>query len=416
MAPASVRARRIGPIGAVAGLLALAGALVGLDQQGDPAPERGGQAAAAPLARPLPAACARTARTPEELSREFAAASSEQVICLASGRYGTFRAGSKEGRVGVRPQAGAKVRMALDFDAVANVHVEGVTVTTALIRGASRNVTVARSRFTGLALIQAEEMVNAKVLFEANVHADVDTCTSCSQGRVHVEGWSEQPAGVVIANSRFTGGNSDGVRADANGIQILGNEFSGLRDEDPFHTDPIQIYGGTNVVIDGNYFHDNAVSAQIMMADGGGHNVVEDNLITGNGYTFAMTWFSDDSSVIRHNTFADGACNADVRCGIINLGAKAADPPGRGTLIRDNVFGGVSNGGGEQDSAFAADHNLTTSPLPGGDNLVALPTFRGPPGTYAGYGLAPRSPGVRHASDGTDAGIRLGEPRVRAQR
>ena len=69
-------------------------------------------------------------------------------------------------------------------------------------------------------------------------------------------------------------------------------------------------------------------------------------------------------------------------------------------------MGGVSNGGGGQNSAFTADHNLTAVPTPGANNLSGLPVFRGPLRTYAGYRLAPGSPGVRHASDGTDAGIR----------
>ena len=56
-----------------------------------------------------------------------------------------------------------------------------------------------------------------------------------------------------MENSVFSGGDSDGVRADANGIRIVGNEFYGFRDRDPLHTDPIQIYGGTNVVIRQNF-------------------------------------------------------------------------------------------------------------------------------------------------------------------
>jgi hypothetical protein len=404
--------RRVGPIGALLGLLALAGALVlvardGGEQPGGASPRAANSTRPFPGARPLPSACARTASGPRQLEREFAAATSGQVICLAAGDYGTFRGGSKPGRVGVRAERGAEVRMALDFESAVNVHVEGVTVTNALIRGASRDVTVARSRFTGLAVIQAQQMANARILFDRNVHADIDTCTSCFQGRVHVDGRSEQPSGVVIANSVFSGGNSDGVRADANGVQILGNEFYGLRDEDPFHTDPIQLYGGTRVVIRGNYFHDNAVSAQIMMADGGDHNVVEDNVIAGDGYTWAVTWYSDDGSTIAHNTFADGTCNAGVRCGVVNVGAKAGMPPGRGTIIRDNVMGGISNGGGDQDSTFVAERNLTALPTPGAGNVTAEPAFRGPLDTYAGYALAPGSPGAGQASDGTDPGIRV---------
>ena len=139
-------------------------------------------------------------------------------------------------------------------------------------------------------------------------------------------GHSGKPSGIVVKNSVFSGGNSDGVRPDSDGVQVIDNEFYGLRDQDPFHTDPIQLYGGSHVVIRGNYFHDNEVSAEIMMADGGDHDVVEDNVVTGTGYTWAMTWYSDNGSLIRHNTFADGACEFGVRCGIINVGAKAAAP------------------------------------------------------------------------------------------
>jgi hypothetical protein len=189
-------------------------------------------------------------------------------------------------------------------------------------------------------------------------------------------------------------------------IRVLDNEFYGFKDEEPFHTDPVQIYGGTNVEIRGNYFHDNAVSAQIMMADGGGDNVVADNVISGAGYTWAITWFSDDGSVIQHNTFTDGSCDNNIRCGMINLGAKADDPPGRGTVIRNNIMGGISNGGEGKLSRYRADHNLTAVKTLGARNVMGRPRFRGPLGNYKGYRLANGSPGTRGASDGSDTGIR----------
>ena len=224
--------------------------------------------------------------------------------------------------------------MALDFAPAVNVRIDGVSVTSADITGRSRNVTIANSKFTGMAVVNAEQMVNANVLFDGNTHADIDTCTECYAGRLHIEGNSGRPSGVVVANSVFSGGNSDGVRADADGIEIRGNEFFGLRYEDPFHTDPIQIFGGTRVTIRGNYFHDLQVSAAIMMADGGTDNVVENNLIAPGGHTYALTWYSDNGSIIRHNTFADGTCDFGKRCGIINLGAK---PGGRWGTARSSA-------------------------------------------------------------------------------
>jgi hypothetical protein len=349
--------------------------------------------------------CDRTATTRAELRSEFAAATPGQTVCLADGRYGTFRAGRKPGTVAVRARPGAHARLALDLDPAVNVRVEGVTVTAAFVGGASRHVTIAGSRFTGLAVVDVDRMADADVVLEGNTHADVDTCPTCRQGRVHVEGDSGEPSGVVIRGSTFSGGNSDGVRADGHGVAIVGNEFTGMRsDEDPFHTDPIQIFGGRRVVIRGNHFHDNRVAAPIMMADGGAGNVVEDNVIAPGGYTWAVIWHSDRGSVIRHNTFADGACENDLPCGLIEVSSKEGSGRGRGTVIRDNVLGGVRTDGSAE---FTADHNLSREPLPGPANVTGLPTYVGPPSRYDGYRLAPGSLGTGDASDGRDRGIRV---------
>jgi hypothetical protein len=350
--------------------------------------------------------CDRTASSGEALTRQFAAASAGQTICLASGKYGTFHGGSKPGVVTVRARPGDTASMALDFAPAVNVRVDGVTVTSANIAGRSRNLTIANSKFTGIAVVNAEQMVHANVVFDGNTHADIDTCTACHAGRLHIEGNSGRPSGVVVTNSVFSGGNSDGVRADADGIEIRNNEFFGLRDEDPFHTDPIQIYGGTRIAIRGNYFHDLHVSAAIMMADGGTHNVVEDNVVAPGGYTWALTWYSDDRSIIRHNTFADGQCDFENACGIINLGAKPGEQVGQGTIIRDNVIGGISYPDGDTDRMFTAEDNLSRDPVPGASNITGLPTYLGPADRYSGYRLAQGSLGQDDTSDGSDRGIR----------
>ena len=320
--------------------------------------------------------CDRDATNGAELAQQFEAATAGQAICLAAGDYGAFSAGRKPGVVTVRARDGAHVTMSLDLNSTVNVHVEGMTVTSAEIAGAARNVTIARSRFTGPAVVRADQLANANIRLERNVHENIDVCAKCFAGRVHVTGDSGQPSGVVVARSIFRGGSSDGVRADANGVVIEGNEFSGLAGRGESHTDPIQIYGGTRVVIRGNFFHDNAVAAQIVMANGGAHNVVEDNVIGGAGYTWAMIWNADDGSVIRHNTFADGACDAGVRCGTISL---AGSPPGpaRPTVIRDNVLTTVGSDG--QGAGFVAEHNLVALPTPGRANVTGAPPMLGRP-------------------------------------
>lgn len=353
-------------------------------------------------AAPAPAHCDRTANDADSLESAFDAAAGTETICLAPGYYGTFKGGVKDHTVVVRSRQGTSARLALDFDPAANVRVSDVTITSARIAGPSHDVAITHSRFTGLAFVDASEMTDAHILLDANRHVDVDTCTSCYQGRVEVDGDSGRPSGVVISHSLFSGGDSDGIRAGARGLQIVGNEITGLRDQDPFHTDPIQIYGGKQVVIRGNYIHDNDVSAGIMMADGGNGNLVEDNVIAGSGQTWAITWLSDDGSIIRHNTFPDGSCDFDRRCGTINLGSKPGLPAGRGTVITDNVIGGIASDGAQ----FEADHNLTRDAAPGEGNVTGVPTYAGPPSTFAGHRLAAGSPGSGAASDGRNPGIR----------
>lgn len=333
------------------------------------------------------------------MARAFEAAKAGQTICLAPGHYGTFRAGAKSGPVTVRSRSERSASMALAFDGAANVHIDHVTVTSADI-ATSRNVTVSHSRFTGIAVIRAGQIPNASIVFDANTHIGIDACSGCFAGRVHVVPAGPQPSGVTIEHSLFDGGTADGVRADAVGERVLDNEFRNFPDRGEAHTDPIQIYGGRHVLIRGNYLHGNAVSAPILMANGGAHNVVEDNLITGPGYTWAVTWLGDDGSIIRHNTFPDGACNFGVRCGIINLGGSGA-PTGSGTIIRDNVLGGVSG----DSAAYSADHNLTRIAIPGPANLTALPTYVRTGNGTASYRLAPGSRGAHGASDRTDPGI-----------
>jgi hypothetical protein len=396
MSPTVVRKKSSTAFGVLLGLLAL-GIPVGVLVHGaDPAPKVTPVARALPAAQPLSLKCARRASSVQSLGNEYAAASPGETVCLAAGHYGTFYGGRKEdGPVAIRAERGAKVTMALNLDSTVNLRLDGLTITSASISGRSRNITIANSRFTGLTIVHADQMEHANIVFDHNVHSDIDTCTSCFQGRLHIDGNTGHPTGVVVKNSVFSGGDSDGVRADADGIKVLNNKFFGFRDHDPFHTDPIQLYGGTHVTIRGNYFHDNDVSAQIMMADGGAHNVVEDNVVSGGGYTWAITWFSDNSSIIRHNTFTVGQCDAGIRCGQINLGAKASDPAGHGTIIRDNVMGGISNHGEAKVSGYRADHNFTGSPQ-----------FRGPLGTFAGYRLSSSSPGSGRGSNGSDPGIR----------
>lgn len=366
-------------------------------------------------ARSASGKCDRTATSASSLAREFGAARPGKTVCLASGAYGTFRGGTKRGVVTVRAQPGASASLSLDFDGAANIRVEDVTVTEGFLHGGTRNVTVTRSRFTGN-LIVDQQTRRPNIVLNRNTHNNIPGAVDDYTSRVHLDA-----PGVVVKNSLFSGGSSDGVRVgDAPNTRIIGNEFTAFENVEPLHTDPIQFYGnGAGTKIRRNWFHDMVnVSAIIMMADGGGPVLVEDNLFgPGGNHAFSLTWYSDDSSIIRHNTFVDDACDYNLRCGIINLGYKPEDDPGRGTVIEDNILNAIGrsgNGEGGGASAFSSRNNLLRkNPLGPGD-VRGAPRYREPLAStdvgrvkaFRGYRLDRGSRGKGNASDGSDRGIR----------
>ncbi len=363
-------------------------------------------------ALPPAGACTRTATSASTLASEFGAARAGETICLAAGSYGTFLARdvSKSGVVTIRSQTGQDASLEIEFIDAANIRLDSVTVTGAVIRASSRNITVSNSRFTGIAVIQAGALANANILFDSNTHINIAGCSPCYAGRVHVDTEGDNPTGVTVRNSLFEGGTSDGVRADANDVQIIGNTFRNMKDQDPYHTDPIQIYGGLRTVIRANLFvgggggPNGVVAAAIMAPDGNAGNIIENNVITPGPYYDAIQLGSDSGSIIRHNTFIDGTCMA-YRCGNVSVDAKPGDPESRGTIVRDNILSTLSLG---RATGVTSDHNLYTAQNPvGTGDLRGVPTYFGGlnPTTFAAALLAPGSIGVNAASDGTNVGI-----------
>jgi hypothetical protein len=358
----------------------------------------------------LAGSCNRSATNASTLASQFAAATAGQTICLASGGYGTFTGGQKSGMVTIRSASGRGAAMALNFTNVANVKVDSVTVTGGSMQGSTHDVTVSNSKFTSRFFVSANGMSNANVVFDGNDHLGVRAQSATVQpAQLMVDDGDSRaaPSGVVVRNSKFGGSatNADGIRCDVgNGMTIENNDFSAFDDVDPYHTDPIQIYGGKKCVIRRNFFHDmGGVSAYIMQADGGYQNIIEDNVFKGGaGVTYGITLYSDNGSIIRHNTFGRGVGGFNVPSGTLNVGHKSGQPAGSGTLIENNIIASVSAAG----STYTARYNLTQSPVPGTGNIVGTPVFVGPLTTYAGYRLAAGSPGKGKASTGIDVGIR----------
>jgi hypothetical protein len=371
---------------------------------------------------PACAAAATLQATPASLSNVFAAAQPGDTVALASGDYGRFSGAMKSGTVTIKPQPSATARMALNLSPATNITIDGLTLTEIEIGDShTKNITIRNSDIPGQTKLRTGELVNANILLDHNVHHDFTVCANgCAEGRIWLPDRSEtQPTGITISNSEFRGGASDGIQNGSNGTRIINNTFHDLPQGNPnlVHTDAIQLYGSKNTLIKGNYFYnlDNGV-APIMAGDGAERETIEDNVF-GNAIArpYAITIWSDTASTIRHNTFADGACEFNLRCGIISLGSKDSCPhptecdPGRGTTITDNILGEVSIGSG--DAQVSQDgFNLFRIRVSGTHAITGAPRYVGgtTPTSYRGYALAPGSPGKGNASDGLDRGIRVG--------
>jgi hypothetical protein len=346
------------------------------------------------LVQPVSGQAADLHATPSNFSSTFAAARGGDTIHLASGSYGTFAGAAKTGGVvTVTPEPGASVTMSINFNGASFVRVDGVTIPTATVQGATHDVTIAHSTFTGDVVIRSDRMANANVVFDGNVHNNISP-SGGYEGRISLTSGGSSPSGVVIKNSLFSGGASDGIQDGSNGTQILNNEFSNLKQGDPnvAHTDAVQLYGARNAVVRGNYFHD--VEDGIMAPDGTDHETIDNNVVVTSGSQFAITLGSDVGSTVRHNTLV----NTGLR-----IFSKEGMAASSATIIRDNVLATLSRESG----TGTQDHNLLASGTLGTSDLRGKPIFSGgsKPTTYAGFLLASNSPGKGNASDGTDRGI-----------
>jgi len=352
-----------------------------------------------------PARAADRSASPSTLASVFSTAQSGDRILLESGSYGTFRGGQKPGTVTIRPQPGAAVSMKLELNGASNLRFEALTITGATISASTRHVAVVESRFTGATTLRDGPAMD--ILLDRNTHDDINVCGGCLEGRVHITGGTGNgtPNGIVISNSHFGGGNSDGIQNGGYGTQIgPGNEFEGIMQScsggsNCPHTDPIQLYGSSRTRIVGNYLHDN--STTIMAPDGPDHELIEHNVIVANHDARAVNLGSDEGSIVRHNTLI----------GTVMHKAGNSGRASSGTVITDNIItGGISRLNG----STTAEENFNLINGGGGAgaaNITGRPTFTGGanPSSHAGFALATSSLGRVNASDGTDRGAAIGD-------
>jgi hypothetical protein len=345
---------------------------------------------------------------PGNLPAVFGSANPGDVITLAPGDYGSFAGGQKAGVVTIQGAPGGASSMEVSFGNAANINLQGLTIGAATISGGSRNITIGASRITKMSTVDASSMANAGIVFDRDTFDGIDVTASSYEGRLSVRGNNNgSPVGVAVTNSHFgNGGCSDGVQivGGAYGVQVgPGNEFSGLKQGSCApHVDSIQLYGSSHTQIVGNYFHDD--DTIIMAPDGGESEVIADNVMVGAGYVPAVQLGSHRGSQFVHNTVK----NIDV-----HMDHKSGQSPSSGGVVRDNVFvNGTTNASDPGNcSGCTVGYNLFSSngSSAGTASIVGAPAFVGGanPANYAGYMLAPGSPGKASASDGTDRGIRI---------
>jgi hypothetical protein len=353
-------------------------------------------------------ACTQTLSAGANVASAVSAAAAGSTICLNTGNYGTqtFSGISKSPRVTIRSVSGqggslnVKIQSGtngLTFNSVTFTGVNTVTGSTV------HDLTFQNSSFNS-AFLQLYNLSNSNILLDKNTHNNVEAggqVTNCC--RIIVADGSGN-SGVTVQNSVMNGGSSDGIQV-GQPMNILNNEFANILEtcSNGCHTDAIQIYGGTSVVIRGNYIHN--TSTGIVAFDGTSNDTVENNIIDTQGRPWGIEWYADHNSIIRHNTVLYRAsCDFNLTCGTIDINTKGAS--GSGTQVYDNIATTVRIASGV--SVARQDHNLLRSGAKSGDT-TGSPTYVGGslPTTIAGFELASGSLGNNGASDGTDIGMTL---------
>lgn len=357
------------------------------------------------LATPKPAAgCDRNAST-ATFSSQVSAAEPGQVICLASGHYGTWMGTNKA--ITITKQSGATVAIAIHFTTgTSGFTLDGLTIAGGRITNGANSITIKNSEFTGHLIIDGVE--NANILLDNNTHININSCRRCVPAAIHLAYSSNIFSGVTVKNSLFQGGNADGIQAGT-GLNILNNRFIDISEhgDEELHTDPIQLIGAKGAVVRGNYLYN--TSDGIVAYDGLDSATIEDNVIDLVSGRWGIELYADKNSVVRHNTLVYRTTCSYGPCGQILLDHKPGDPAGSGTIVEYNVATriGLSNG-----SAASVNRKNMLRQDVSGDNFRGTPTYVGGniPTTYEGFTLADGSFGKGAGANGVDVGIRLSDP------
>jgi hypothetical protein len=329
---------------------------------------------------------------------------------MASGSYGRWSGTDKS--ITIRPADGATPTMSLDLSGPSDGNFTinggrldfsqawGLVITGGDVSGAVHDMTISNSRFTGgLKFLQHP---HPRVLLNHNEHVGIP---SGDTGAITLPGGSQAHSGLTVQNSYFHDFAADGIQTGP-AINVIGNEFARLDVGDSeSHSDAVQLYTGSGAdgvgsLVKGNYVHE--CEQGLVAFDGSGDHLIEDNVVWNCRVPHGVVLGGDrPGSTIRHNTVGGSGSGARIDCS-----SKSGFSSSQ-TAMYDNIATSVLLSGGVNCTPSRNDHNMLRSGS-GSANFTGNPIFVGGanPTSYAGFRLAPGSPGRGAASDGANVGIR----------
>jgi len=358
--------------------------------------------------------CTQTLSSGANVGSAITSAAAGSTICLSNGSYGGFTLSgvTKSPRVtvvAVNP-LGASFTGTLTITGNTNgLTFDGFDFGPITITGAStRDITFRNFNGRNQIRIDGVTVSPTNILIENFTQTNLMIVDANPAG-VFLDGNRNTPI-ATIRNATIDGGCADGVQAGTSFIledsRFL-NKQVGSCPNDP-HTDAVQLYGGPYVgtVIRRNYFYDNIQA--LTAYDGVDHVLIENNVFDpganaslSHSRPCQIEWYSDDSSIIRHNTVLYRGNGFGEIC----IDRKSADDAGFGTVVVDNIANLVSVLDGS--TLAQRNNNLLRSGATGSD-IAGAPTYLGgaTPTTLQGFVLAPGSLGKGAASSpaGSDIG------------
>jgi Right handed beta helix region len=208
----------------------------------------------------------------------------------------------------------------------------------------------------------------------------------------------------VIRNTTRDGLQLGGGAKRVRNVLVEGNEFADIRRaNDVDHPDGIQVLGGDQIRIRGNFFHDSE-DAMFIADDWTRNLVIENNLMVGGfGGGIQLQMKMTPGARVINNTFWNSSYRA------LRFAPQSGDPTG--LVLKNNIIDKLES---DDPAWFAeADYNLIASgPLRGAHSIRTRPRFANPEVGRDGYFRNPTAGSYLLAagSPGIDAGTSTDVP------